>query len=531
MSIPKIFRKILGPVLKFLFSRVVIVALLIAVQITLIAVWAFEFTEHYVVIASLSSIVSFLAACAIISDDSNAGYKIAWILVVCLFPPAGVAMYYIFSGSTLSRRVKAEMSRITSITATLKEDKSALLRTLDKEDPAAARQASYIDRMSMCPPYTGTETVYYPSGEAFLPALLEALEQAENYIFLEYFIIGHGQMWDSIRHVMTKKAAQGVDVRLIYDDFGSITRLSRKYKRELAEVGIQCCVFHPFVPVLDARQNNRDHRKICVIDGKVAFTGGVNIADEYINVTSPHGYWKDNAIRLTGDAAWSFTLMFLTMWDYLAHPTANKDERSYEKFRPASAMTAETKTEETITADGVVQPYTDNPLDSEPVGENIYLHMLYQARQYVWITTPYLIIDEQMKQALCTAARSGVDVRILTPGIPDKRTIYETTRSYYRHLLENGVRVYEYTPGFLHAKTFLCDDTYGTVGSVNLDFRSLYLHFECGAWLYRSPVLSDIKKDFTDMLAVSREITLADCKVGWLRRLYRSVLEILAPLM
>ncbi len=532
MTSKKLRRKIVVPLIKLLFSRVFLVALLIALQITLIAIWAIAFTEHYVIIASLSAVISFLATCHIISDASNPGYKIAWILVVCLLPPAGVAMYYIFSGSTLSRKVKATMSRITSITETLKEDQSQLMRVLASENPDAARQSTYMDRMSMCPPYTNTDVVYYPSGEAFLPSLLEALEGAERYIFLEYFIVSHGEMWESIRTVLTRKAAEGVDVRLIYDDFGSITRLSRKYAKELQAMGIRCCVFHPFVPVLDARQNNRDHRKICVVDGKVAFTGGINIGDEYINVTSPHGYWKDNAVRLTGEGAWSFTLMFLTMWDYLAHPTAHGDERSYEKYRPVSdKREAGDKTDVQISSEGIVQPYTDNPLDSEAVGENIYLHILYQSRRYVWLTTPYLIIDEQMKQALCTAARSGVDVRIITPGIPDKRTIYETTRSYYRRLLENGVRVYEYTPGFLHAKTFLADDLYGTVGSVNLDFRSLFLHFECGVWLYRAPVLADIKKDFTDILAVSREITLADCKVGFLRRLYRSVLEILSPLM
>ncbi len=541
MTSKKLRKKILVPLIKFLFSRVVLVALLILLQICIITVWAFRFTDQYVVIASLSSLISFLATCHIISDNSNAGYKIAWILVVCLLPPAGVAMYYIFSGSTLSKRAKAKMSRITTITETLKEDKSALIRAMAAENPDAARQSVYMDKTSICPPYTQTETRYYQNGESFLPDMLSALENAERYIFLEYFIVSHGEMWESIRTVLAKKAAEGIDVRLIYDDFGSITRLSRHYVKELSEMGIQCAVFHPFVPVLDARQNNRDHRKICVVDGKTAFTGGINIGDEYINRTSPHGYWKDNAIRLQGEGVWSFTLMFLTMWDYLVHPSAHSDERSYEKYRPipteieSVVQTAEKDPAEGITEqispEGVVQPYTDNPLDSEAVGENIYLHMLYQAQKYVWITTPYLIIDEQMKQALCTAARSGVDVRIITPGIPDKRTIYETTRSYYRHLLENGVRVYEYTPGFLHAKTFIADDMYATVGSVNLDFRSLYLHFECGVWLYKTPTIPEIKKDIGDILSVSREIKLADCKVCFLRRLYRSVLEILAPLL
>ena len=516
-------KNLLWPLLKVMFSRVVLVALLIVLQLVLLAVGVLQFTEYYYIFASIASVISFLTICHVIGTECNAGYKIAWIVVVLVFQPVGAVMYYIFSGSTLSRKVKAAMSRITSITETLKEDKSDVLRDLSEKNPDAWRQSAYIDRMCMCPPYTGTETTYYPTGEAFLEALLPELEKAQRYIFLEYFIIGHGEIWEKIRSVLTRKAAEGVDVRVIYDDFGSITRLSKRYPKELRAQGIQCHVFHPFVPVLDARQNNRDHRKICVVDGQTAFTGGINIADEYINVTHPHGYWKDNAVRVRGEAAWSFTLMFLTMWDYLAHPLAHKDESSYESYRPAA--------EEQYPTAGVVQPYTDNPLDSEPVGENIYLHMLYHASRYVWITTPYLIIDEQMQQALCTAARSGVDVRIVTPGIPDKKTINETTKSYYSRLIEHGVKVYEYTPGFIHAKTFICDDLYATVGSVNLDFRSLFLHFECGVWMYRTPAIADIKKDCIHILESSREITAADCRVSYLRRLYRSILEIIAPML
>lgn len=519
-------KSFLWPLVKFMFSRVVLVALLILVQIILLIVSILYFTEYYYILASAASLIAFLTICQIIGADSNAGYKIVWIIVVLVFPPVGAVMYFIFSGSTLSRKMKAAMSRITSITENLKEDRSDVLRSLAAENPDAWRQSAYIDRMSMCPPYRRTETRYLPTGESFLAALLTELEKAERYIFLEYFIIGHGEMWEKIRSVLVRKAAEGVDVRVIYDDFGSITRLSRHYPKELEAVGIRCHVFHPFVPVLDARQNNRDHRKICVIDGHTAFTGGINIGDEYIGVTHPHGYWKDNAVMVHGEAAWSFTLMFLTMWDYLAsHLTIGQkpDHDHYRTYKPESAAFPEVQ--------GIVQPYTDNPLDSEPVGENIYLHMLYHAAKYVWITTPYLIIDDQMQQALCTAARSGVDVRIVTPGIPDKKTIYETTKSYYSRLIESGVRVYEYSPGFLHAKTFVCDDQYATVGSVNLDFRSLFLHFECGVWMYRTPAIDDIKTDFVRILESSREITPEDCRVSWLRRLYHSVLDIIAPML
>ncbi len=516
-------KHLLWKCLKFLFSRVVLVALLIAVQLLMLIVGVLRFTEYYYIFASVSTLIAMLTVCYVISMEYNAGYKIAWIVVVLVFQPVGAVIYFIFSGNTLSRKVKAAMSRITSITAALKEDKSGILRRLAAEAPDAWRQSAYIDRICMCPPYDASAARYLPTGEAFLESLLAELETAERYIFLEYFIIGHGEMWEKIRQILVRKAAAGVDVRVIYDDFGSITRLHKRYPKELGEVGIRCHVFHPFVPILDARQNNRDHRKICVIDGHTAFTGGINIGDEYINLTHPHGYWKDNAVMVKGDAAWSFTLMFLTMWDYLDHPAVHRDEKSYEQYRPA--------VQKNCPADGIIQPYTDNPLDSEPAGENIYLHMLYHASRYVWITTPYLIIDEQMEQALCTAARSGVDVRIVTPGIPDKKTINETTKSYYGRLLESGVRIYEYTPGFIHAKTFVCDDLYATVGSVNLDFRSLFLHFECGVWMYRASAVADIKTDMTRVLESSREITQTDCRVSFLRRLYRSVLDLIAPML
>ena len=298
--------------------------------------------------------------------------------------------------------------------------------------------------------------------------------------------------------------------------------LNRKFAGKLEKEGIRCRVFHRFVPVLNARQNNRDHRKICVIDGKTAFTGGINLADEYINRVERFGYWKDNAVMVRGKAAWSFTVMFLTMWDYLCG-TAPEKRGDYSVYAPNLEQGQSRKTS------GIVQPYTDSPLDDEAVGENIYLGILAAAQEYVWITTPYLIIDERMEQALCTAVRSGIDVRIITPGIPDKKVISETTKSFYPNLLAHGVKIYEYTPGFIHAKTFLCDDRFATVGSVNLDYRSLYLHFECGVWMSGTACIADIKADFEEMFRVSR--VAEEEKNSLVRRLFRAVLELLAPLL
>ena len=309
------------------------------------------------------------------------------------------------------------------------------------------------------------------------PVLVKELEQAEHYIYIEYFIINDGVMWRTILDILEQKVAQGVDVRLIYDGFGCLTTLPYKYDKFLREKGIQCKVFNPFRPVLNIIQNNRDHRKICVIDGKTGFTGGINLADEYINQKERFGHWKDTAVMLKGDAVWSMTMMFLHMWnvvngiqtpiDYAAH--------SPHAYHP-----------EEFEGSGFVQPFTDTPLDGETLGENVYLNIINRAKRYVYICTPYLIIDNEMMTALCLAAKSGVDVRIMTPGVPDKKMVFLLTQSYYAQLIEAGVKIYEYQPGFLHAKSFVCDDEIAVVGTINLDYRSLYLHFEDGVWIYKN---------------------------------------------
>ncbi len=511
--------------LKLMFSRVVIVGIMILLQFLLLLAVVIKFTEYSYIFYGMGCLCSLIVLCQIIaSGDIHESYKTAWGLVVVLMPFFGAVIYYIFSGNKLSKRTKAKMSAITSMTSGSVEDRQTVLDALNREDVHAERQALYIKNVTHCPPYVNTRVVYYPTGEELLVPLLAELEKAEKYIFMEYFIIDKGYLWDKIHDVLRRKAAQGFDVRVIYDDIGCIMTLNNKFPRTLEAEGIKCRVFHKFVPVLDARQNNRDHRKICVIDGLTAFTGGINIADEYINVIDRFGYWKDNTVMLKGEAVWSFAIMFLTMWDYLSGTPDDKRGR-FGAFHPKAEEYAR------FDGEGYVQPYTDNPLDNVPLGKNVYINILHNAHDYVWITTPYLIIDEQITQALCSAAHSGVDVRIIVPGIPDKQMVYETTRSYYPTLLKNGVKIYEFTPGFLHAKTFVSDDCYATVGSVNLDYRSLYLHFECGVWMYRTPCICHIKEDFEKTFAQCRRVTEENCKVGLLRSLYRSVLDILSPLL
>ena len=387
----------------------------------------------------------------------------------------------------------------------------------------AVNQARYLEHYARCPVYTNTYTHYFPLGDDVFPAMLEELRKAEKYIFLEYFIISPGIFWDSMVEILKEKHAAGVDVRVIYDDVGSLNTLPMNYARKFeAETGIPCCCFNRFKPVISIRMNNRDHRKFCIIDGHTAFTGGINLADEYINQKLRYGHWKDTAILLKGEAVWSMTVMFLTMWEY-----TRDVEEDYRRFRPDKLPP-----EAAQGAGYYVQPYADNPLDEEAVGEAVYLNLINKAERYVYAMTPYLIISDSVNTALCNAAKAGVDVRIITPHIPDKRYVFEVTRAHYPPLLEAGVRIYEYTPGFIHAKNFVVDDRFATVGTVNLDYRSLFLHFEDGVWLCEAPCIQDIRKDFEDTLAVCQRISLRQWRhLNPLLQLYRNILRVFAPLM
>ncbi len=401
----------------------------------------------------------------------------------------------------------------------------ALYEDIAKLDPYAARQVNYLTQAAGYPLYQHTASRYYSLGERLFSDLIRDLEKAEHYIFLEYFIVEEGLMWDTIRDILAEKARAGVDVRMIYDDIGCVLTLPTHYYRQMNALGIKCRAFNPFIPVLSARLNNRDHRKILVIDGQIAYTGGINLADEYINVYEKYGHWKDNGIRLEGDAVWSFTVMFLTFWDYLTDAAVG--EQDYIPFLPHVYHPDE------FASDGYVLPYADSPLDTQSIAKNVYLQIINSATKYVYINTPYLVLDYELTTALCMAAQSGVDVRIAVPHIPDKWYVFAVTRANYPILLRHGVKIYEYTPGFLHAKSFVSDDTTAVVGSINLDYRSLYLHFECAVWLYQTSTIKDIKADFIHTLTCCQEITIDEYyrTVRWYKRLGYSVLKLFAPLM
>ena len=396
-----------------------------------------------------------------------------------------------------------------------------VLNRLEKESEYAKNQALYMINYSNCPIYENTYNEYLTPGEVKFEKLVEELKKAKHFIFLEYFIIEEGIMWNTILEILKEKAKEGVDVRVIYDDVGCVMKLPYKYGDKLEKYGIKCRVFNPFIPIFTNRLNNRDHRKIAVIDGYVGFMGGINLADEYINSFDKYGHWKDAAILLKGEAVFNLTVMFLTMWDFI-----NNSDDDYLKYRP------ENFTNERYLSKGYVQPFDDSPLVNEPIGETVYLNLINKAKKYIYINTPYLIIDNEMATALKIAAKSGIDVRIVTPHIPDKWFVHAVTRSYYHSFIKDNIKIYEYTPGFMHSKTFVVDDEYAVVGSINLDFRSLYLHFECGAWLYKTDSVLKLKEDFLDTLELCQQISLQDCEnVKWPVKFGRLILRMFSPLL
>ncbi|WP_232698225.1 cardiolipin synthase [Brevibacillus daliensis] len=507
--------------LEFIFSRMVLVGLLVLIQAIILmgAIW--KLSEYFVYFYGLFAVISLLVVLYIVNKRDNPSYKLAWTIPILLFPVFGGLLYLLFGLQTTTKRFKKMLSDIFTKTQPLLKQDDAIIDELQRLNKDAANQSNYLINNAGYPVYKNTTVEYLTPGEMKFERLKEELQKAERYIFLEYFIIQEGIMWDSILEILVEKAEQGVDVRLLYDDMGCLNTLPYQYDKKLRKLGIQCKVFNPFVPALLKMHNNRDHRKIVVIDGHTAFTGGINLADEYINAINRFGHWKDASIMLKGEAVWSFTIMFLQMWGF-----NSKTEDDYEKFKP------HVHHQTTFESDGFVQPYGDSPMDKEIVGELVYINMIIKAKEYVYINTPYLIVDNEMVTVLTLAAKSGVDVRIITPFQPDKWYVHTITRAYYPELIEAGVKIYEYTPGFIHSKTFVSDDEMAVVGTINLDYRSLYLHFECGVWMYKNKACLEVKEDFLQTLQVCKQITLEDTKnVHWVVRATRSVLRLFAPLM
>ncbi|MBV1758219.1 MAG: cardiolipin synthase [Dethiosulfatibacter sp.] len=506
---------------KRFIPRTMLLLVPVLLQMAIFVVLVLRFSEFFGYFYVASITISIVVVIMILNSRSNPAYKIAWIIPIMLLPIFGGVFYLLIGRNKLSNRNKKRMQLIEIKSKEVLETHHHVLEEIRKVRRGAALQASYIQNYAYYPPYQDTQTEYLHIGEIKFQRLKEELEKAQHFIFLEYYIIEEGKMWNSILNILKLKVAEGVEVRIIYDDVGCIFTLPRDYYLQLEEMGIQCCVFNPLEPILSLKGNTRDHRKIAVIDGHTGFTGGINLADEYINEIEKHGHWKDSSIMVKGKAVWNLTVMFLSMWDYL-----RGIDEDFNQFRNY------TQNESSVMNDGFVQPFADSPLDNESVGQTVYLNLISKASKSIYITTPYLIIDYEMINALTTAAKNGVDVRIITPNHGDRWYVHSVTRSYYRQLLEGGVKIYEYTPGFIHSKNFIVDDDYGVVGTINMDYRSLYLHFECGVWLFKTESVIHMRDDFIDTLAMCEQIPLEQAiSLPWYRMLGRLLLRIFAPLL
>lgn len=502
-------------------GRLIITAFFAALQVIGFIVTLWMLGYYAVPLYVALTVISLLVVVFIVNRRQNPAYKLIWSIIILAFPLFGGLMYIAASLQSSTHRFKKKAAVAHRAVEPYMRQDPAIIDRLRLVSHNKAAHAYYLSDKAGFPIYENTYSVYLSSGEAKFEWLRRELSQAKKFIFLEYFIIQEGIFWDTILKILIAKVKEGVEVRLIWDGMGCMSTLPNNYDRILEDLGIKVMIFNPFVPLATVIQNNRDHRKIVVIDGETAFTGGINLADEYINAYDRFGHWKDSSVMVKGDAVKSFTMMFLETW-YISKPIDDDIQRFIAKQGLGSFNSAGL---------GYCQPYADTPLDGESVGELVYFNLINKAHDYIYITTPYLIPDNELVTALCFAAKSGVDVRIITPHIPDKKYVFCVTRSFYSELMASGVRIYEYTPGFVHQKIFVSDDTTAVVGSINLDYRSLYLHFECASLFFDSPSVVDVKRDFLETLGVCEEITPEKYKEIKRRSgLLMSVLRILSPL-
>ncbi len=505
--------------LSLIFSRFLIILILLVLQaLVYVAIfgWLNKYMSHFYVFMTLFTLVMLIY---LFMSRIDASAKLTWLLIMAVLPFVG-AVFLLYTQTNFGhRKLKQDVEDLISRTKNMIPQSERVTEKLKSDGGDTEDLARYLGRSGCFPVYDNTEVTYFPLGEDKFEAMLKELERAERFIFMEYFIIEEGYMWGKILEILIRKAKEGVDVRVMYDGMCEMSTLPADYWKLLEQNGIKAKPFAPIVPVLSTHYNYRDHRKILVIDGKTAFNGGVNLADEYINKKERFGHWKDTAVMLKGDAAKSFTLMFLQMW--------NIGEKQPE-FKPYLKDSGYTP----VTAEGFVMPYGDCPLDEDKAGEMVYIDILNRAGDYVHIMTPYLILDGELETAIKFAAERGVDVKLILPGIPDKKGAFSVAKSHYSSLTDSGVKIYEYTPGFVHAKVAVSDDEKAVVGTINLDYRSLYHHFECATYMYKTGCISAIEEDFQNTLAKCSPVTkesIKNEKLGY--KLRGILLKFVAPLM
>lgn len=503
-------------VLQVVFGRTMIIIVLLALQFFILFGLMFSFEKYVPYFFGSVTVFSAIMLLFVINTEADPTIKLSWCVFIGVIPVFG-ALMYLFTRLDLGHRMERR-----AIGKSIKQGKeyarfdNSLYEKIKNEDKGFYNLCTYLKNQGGFPVFENSDCAYFPFGEDKFKEMLVQLEKAEKFIFLEYFIIKEGFLWQSILDILIKKAKKGVDVRVLYDGTNAVLNLPYGYIKKLKKANIKCKMYAPLRPFVSTSYNNRDHRKILVIDGKVAFTGGINLADEYINLTHPYGVWKDTAVIVKGQAVAGFTRMFLEMWNY------NEKEKDYSPCLNTLSVSAQ----------GYVIPYGDNPMDKDNLQENVYLDIINRAKDYVYIMTPYLILDRTMENALCFAAQRGVDVRLILPKKPDHIYAYVLAEDHYPRLIDAGVKIYLYSPGFIHAKVFLSDGSIATVGSANLDWRSLYLHFECGCLMYKTNCIKHIKGDFDKTFKQSHLITPDDIKKrSFLSRLAGFLLKAAAPLM
>lgn len=473
--------------------------------------WLVSFIKEFIML-----LLTIILCCIIVNRPIIADAKVPWLIIVAFGPIFGLVLYTMFSSYKVSKKKAKEYFDI----AYASRPYSYQFKDYSSRLGIYSGQANYLRSTSDSPIFAKTESTYYASGEEFWKALLSELRQAKRFIFMEYFIIQCGKMWGEVLSVLREKVAEGVEVRFMYDDIGCMGKIPNNYDKTLCDLGIDCVKFNKFVPIASEVHNNRDHRKITVIDGRVGFMGGANIADEYINENKRFGEWKDSAVRLRGSAVRTLTVLFLRQFDV---QKGIRDD--FREYMPTDVPD--------YADDGIIVPFGDGPrpVYEEQIAENAFLNMINFASKYIWITTPYLILDTTLKTALIRAALRGVDVRIITPHVPDKKMVFYVTRRNYDALLKHWIKIYEYTPGFIHAKNIIADDVNAIVGTINFDYRSLVHHYECGVWMYKTSSLQYIKADIESTINRSMQITKENYKQPFFQKVFTSVLMMFAPLL
>lgn len=503
---------------RLLQDRLFIGGSLLILQMLIMILCIFQISAKWIWIYRSFTVLSMVMVIWIIRKYDNPAYKLAWIIVIMCFPLCG-GVFYLAWGNTPFNRVrkrnqKNEPPVHTQESKNLYEEGIPIALAM----PEHERVVHYIEKICRLPAWDRSDAKYFSCGEEKFQSMLEELPKAKRFIFLEYFILEEGEMWDSILDILVQKASEGVDVRVLYDDAGCISKLPAKYDLYLQSLGIRAVRFNRFIPMLNTYLNNRDHRKQCIVDGNIGYMGGINLADEYINKVHRYGYWKDTAVMVQGAAVNNMTEMFLQLWEF----STGVLEGSHAQYLPTKM----------VPSSGYIQPFGDSPLDGYNVSETVYMRVINSARRYIYITTPYLVLDNEMITALTTAAQSGIDVRIITPGVPDKKIVYTVTRSFYQQLLSANVKIYEYEPGFIHAKMIVADDELAIVGTINMDFRSFFLHYECGALFYGGNMPQMVYDDIMECFNKSRMVD-ADFmrKLPWPMSIAASILRLFAPLL